>query len=453
METQFSSLTLSITPHLRRFFPEFACAKSRGQSWAKPRTELSLSASNQSHANSHLYMARRWPFEPEIHDALQSAHPIADHTLSAGNMRGFKHWQAITLGLMLAVRLSATVVVQPTFGHPLVYADRIIFTSVDGKGLIAIDKEGQQRWAIRFPEAISLNRWSDKAVLVQNGEQVFQVDIEHGIQSKMVAMAKYQYLSVDEGDHTFAVAVDLRFDHHRIQILDPANYTPIWESSTIERILQVTPTMIVAVTATRVIGTHDSYQLKDAAVRGYDRSNGSISWSIPLSDADLVTSAVSEHFLVVVQRLKVIDGDDGSEQLLALNPDTGAILSRLRGEFSDLSTKGDSLTVLESASTRDPGKARLYTCVLPQCTKSPGVLLSAKEILRFQTYGDYVLTWGIYDAACFSLATGKRLSGGEGSSTGLSPLENRYSGRLFPSKFVCQDHLHRSSDRSRIGPL
>jgi hypothetical protein len=47
--------------------------------------------------------------------------------------------------------------------------------------------------------------------------------------------------------------------------------------------------------------------------------------------------------------------------------------------------------------------------VLPNCAKGPGILLRAKEILRFQSYGDYVLTWGVYDVACFSRNTGERL--------------------------------------------
>src|SRR5262249_40358543 len=153
------------------------------------------------------------------------------------------------------------VVFQPTFGHPLVYADRIIFTSIDGKSLIGIDKEGNQKWRIQFAEQISLNRWDDKLLLVQSGEQVLQVDVEQGIQSKLVTMPRFQYLDVDENDHTFLTATDSRFDHHHVQILDPTNYTPIWESSTIERIIRVTPAMIVAVTAARVIGAHGSYQI------------------------------------------------------------------------------------------------------------------------------------------------------------------------------------------------
>jgi hypothetical protein len=308
---------------------------------------------------------------------------------------------------MLVAQLSGTVFFQPTFGHPLVYSDRIVFSSVDGKSLIGIDKEGNQKWRLQFAESINVQRWDDASVLVQAGQQVFRIDVREGSQSELVTMPKFQYLSVYEEDHSLLMAADSRFDHHRVQILDPANYKPIWESSMIERVIQVTPTMVIAVTAKRLIEPH-GYQLKEAALCGFNRSDGSVRWSLPLEDAFLVTSAVSDHFLVIVERLRVFEGGTGSEQLRVLNPETGAILSQLRGEFIDLSASGDSLTVL-GGTFGVPGEARLFTCMLPDCATSPGILLRAKEILKFQSHGDYVLTSGIYDAAYFSRVTGERL--------------------------------------------
>jgi hypothetical protein len=317
--------------------------------------------------------------------------------------------RVIVFGLMFVARLSGTTVFQPTFGHPLVYSNRIVFSSVDGKSLIGIDKEGNQKWRIQFPERISVRRWDDAYVLAQSGQEVFQIDVREGAQSKLVTMPESQYLSVDEDDHSLLIATDTRFDHHRVQILDPANYKPIWESSTIEDVIQVTPAMVIAVTAERLTGPHSSYQLKNAVLCAYSRSNGSVRWSLPLEDAYLVTSAVSDHFLVIVESLRAYEYGTGSKRLRVLNPDTGVILSELTGEFDDLSASGDSLTVLEG-TFGVPGEARLFTCMLPKCAGGrPGILLRAKEILRFQSYGDYVLTWGVYDAACFSRITGERL--------------------------------------------
>lgn len=323
-------------------------------------------------------------------------------------MKARHYLRVVVFGLMFVVRLSGTTVFQPTFGHPLVYSNRIVFSSVDGKSLIGIDKEGNQKWRIQFPERISVQRWNDAYVLAQSGQSVFQIDVREGAQSKLVTMPESQYLSVDEDDHSLLIATDTRFDHHRVQILDPANYKPIWESSIIEDVIQVTPAMVIAVTAERLTGPHSSYQLKNAALRAYTRSDGSVRWSLPLEDAYLVTSAVSDHFLVIVESLRAYEGGTGSKRLRVLDPDTGVILSELRGEFDDLSASGDSLTVLEG-TFGVPGEARLFTCMLPNCAKSPGVLLRAKEILRFQSHGDYVLTWGVYDAACFSRITGERL--------------------------------------------
>src|SRR5258707_15295690 len=113
-------------------------------------------------------------------------------------MKGRSTCKRFVFGLMLVVRLSGTVVFQPTFGHPLVSSHRIVFPSVDGKSLIGIDKEGGPKWRIQFPERISVQRWDDAYVLVQTGQQVFQIDVREGAQSKLVTMPKSQYLSIDE---------------------------------------------------------------------------------------------------------------------------------------------------------------------------------------------------------------------------------------------------------------
>src|SRR5436309_771503 len=179
-----------------------------------------------------------------------------------GNMRGLQRSQAIVVGLMLVVRLSSDVVFQPTFGHPLIHTDRIVFTTVDGKSLIGIDKDGTQKWKIRFPGRVNVNRWDENTLLVQSGQQVFQIDVRQGAQSKLITMPKYQYLGADALDHSFFMAIDSRFDHYRVQILDPTSHAPIWESSAIENILHLTPDLVVAVTAERVIERH-GYSLRN----------------------------------------------------------------------------------------------------------------------------------------------------------------------------------------------
>src|SRR5713226_5082760 len=219
-------------------------------------------------------------------------------------MQTLHYWQAIVCGLLALSHLSGAVVFQATFGHPLIYSDRIVFTSVDGKNLIGIDKKGNQRWEIHFSQRININRWNDKGLLVQSGKEVLQVDVQQGTQSKLVTMPGFQLLYVDGEDHSFAAAFDSRFDHHGVQILDSTHYTAVWESSTIEEILQVTPDTIVAVTADRLIKARGSYQTKNAAIRGYNRSDGRVRWSLALSisDTGLVASAASDHFLAVAER-------------------------------------------------------------------------------------------------------------------------------------------------------
>jgi len=184
----------------------------------------------------------------------------------------------------------------------------------------------------------------------------------------------------------------------------------------------------VALTAEREIEER-GYHFKSQALRNYNRGDGRVRWSIPVSGMP-VDVAASERFLAVIDQLKTYDST-GSKELLVLNPRTGSVLSRLRGEFGDLLLSGDSLTVIEDASR--PGGDRLYTCTLPECRRNAGVRLSAKEILRFQIYQDYVLTWGIYDAACFSRLTGKRLWE-KGQIEWSSPSKNEMIAADYQSK-------------------
>ncbi len=136
-------------------------------------------------------------------------------------MRTMRYWRVIVYGLFALCRLSGTVVIQPSFGQLLIYTDRIVFTSVDGKSLIGIDKDGNQKWELQFPQQIYENRWNDKFLLVQSGREVFQVDVQQGARSRLVMMPEFQFLIAHGDDHSFLAAFDsasiitaLRFSIH-----------------------------------------------------------------------------------------------------------------------------------------------------------------------------------------------------------------------------------------------
>jgi hypothetical protein len=97
-----------------------------------------------------------------------------------------------------------------------------------------------------------------------------------------------------------------------------------------------------------------------------------------------------------------------THNLLILQADTGAVLSKRSGNFVDLWPLDDALGVLERGRTA-ADEAEFYVCEFPECAKKSPVSLSAREILSVRLYKDYIITAGIYDAACFERATGKRL--------------------------------------------
>jgi PQQ-like domain len=318
--------------------------------------------------------------------------------------------QVLSITFLCAVALitvtAADVRVEPTFGHPYIFADRIVFASVDGRRLIGIDKQGHLHWEVAFPVRVFLQR-SDDQLLVQSGAEVYRLNVSNGTRSEVLRMPKDESLIAEVGTN-FLAAADKRFNHNHLRIINPVDHSTAWESSSIEEIVSVTSPTVVAVTADRKYEREQSYHLENGNLRGFDRKDGQIRWSMPLgADLGSVASAQVGVFLAVVDRLRTYDPVVGDTRLLILNPDTGAVLSKRDGKFTDLWPLEDSLAVLERGS--GGAEAEFYVCKLPDCAKKNPISLSAREILRVRLYGEYIITAGIYDSACFERATGTRL--------------------------------------------
>jgi len=316
----------------------------------------------------------------------------------------------VTFFCVIALRsvALADVRIEPMFGHPYVFTDRIVFTSVDGKRVIGIDKQGHFQWELTFPTRIFLQRSGDQ-LFVQSGRGVYRLNASNGARSQVFLMPKQELLIADIGTN-FLVAADKRFFHNHVRIISPVDHSTAWESDSIEEIVQVTSSTVVAVTADRKYDRKQkSYYLENGNLRGLDRKNGHIRWSIPLGSpvTGSVVSAQAGSFLAVVDSLRTYDPSIGDSRLLILRPDTGAVLSKRDGRFRDLWPVEDSLGVLERGS--GAAEAEFYVCRLPDCAKENPISLSAKEILSVRLYGDYIITAGIYDSACFQRATGTRL--------------------------------------------
>lgn len=303
---------------------------------------------------------------------------------------------------------SADVRIEPTFGHPYIFPDRIVFTSVDGQNLIGIDKQGHLKWELPFHRPILLQRSADQ-LLVQSGSKVFRVNVSSGARSQVFQMPTHEILIANIGLN-FLAATDSRFDHKRVRIISSADNSTAWESSSLESIIAVTSLTVVGVTADRKYDRKQkSFTLENGYLRGFNRETGQIRWSMPLNDTGVgsVESAQVRSFLVFIDRLRRYDSSSGDSILVTLNPDTGEVFSKRDGNFTDLWPTEDSLTVLERGI--GGAEAEIYFCKLPVCTKEKPISLSAKEIIRVRLYGQYIITAGIYDAACFERATGRQL--------------------------------------------
>jgi len=302
----------------------------------------------------------------------------------------------------LSANADATVIVRPHFGHPFIFPDRIIFTSVDGAHVIAIDKAGKLRWEAAFSQRVLLQRESATAVLAQCARDVFRLDVSGGQRAKIITMPEHEVINVDP-DIQLALSRDTRPENNLTRILDRDDFHALWSSSSIEEIVHASDSTVVAVTATRHIESGSSFRLSGAKLCGFERLTGTLRWSFELSDGQ----AMQVRAAPVGKFLAILDGLF-SPQLLVLNPESGEVLSRRKGNFVDLGEWEGKLAVMEVEESNS-GNGHLYLCGLPACDLTHPVLLKAREILRFRFYQDFLITAGIYDAACFSRLTGERL--------------------------------------------
>jgi hypothetical protein len=216
---------------------------------------------------------------------------------------------------------------------------------------------------MRFAARIYLQRSGDY-LFVQSGRDVFKLNVANGTKSRLFRMPEHEILMASFGSD-FLAAVDDRFDRNNMRIIGSDGISTAWESNSIESIVEVTPSAVVAVTAGRKYddGKKKSYHLENAYLRSFDRKNGNIRWSMPLASAGVgSTPALQVHnFVAVVDRLASYDPSVGDSQLVVLQADTGAVLSKRIGRFVDLWPFEGSLGVLERART-GADEAEFYVC-------------------------------------------------------------------------------------------
>jgi outer membrane protein assembly factor BamB len=330
-------------------------------------------------------------------------------------MRPVKRNNLHTVGVFATLALMQLLTIAPVaasglearFGHPYIFADRIVFTSADGTHLIALDKKGQLKWELAFSRRIFEQRTEDDGFLVQSGQDVYWIDASTGQKSGLRIMPENELLIVGF-DKSFLAAADSRFDHKHIRFINSADGSTLWESDKIESLVDVTPSTIIAEAADRKYDDKDrSYQREREAICGFDRKTGLEKWSLPLS-WPAVTSMRVGKYLVVVDMIRMFSLPPGHDRkLIILNPDTGEVLSQREGNFDDLWPLDDSMAVFEGI--RGTTQSEFYLCTLPSCAKGSSISLFAREILTVRLYGNYIITAGLYDSACFSRSTGKRL--------------------------------------------
>jgi hypothetical protein len=322
-----------------------------------------------------------------------------------------KRWILIAAAaLLVCARPSgSTVRIDPHFQNLRVIADRILLTSVDGRRLVGLDRDGKKVWERQFGHRVVVGEYDEESLHVQDGTALVRVSVAAGTVSPLGTLPAHQLLGwlPSEG---LATSVDDRFEVRSFRMLDPKSLAPIWKTDDLESVLDIVQDTLVGVRAKRRYekGGH-GYSLSNASLVGLDRRRGALRWKVPLRNeqASSVRAARAGSLLVV------IDDPFSGGRLLCLDPRDGRILSSLAGgddssgrEFLDVSADGPEVVYLESGDAASD--AVLHFASVPHLKDTRTLKLVAKEILRFWLQGDYVLTAGIYDTASFDRKTGER---------------------------------------------
>ena len=311
--------------------------------------------------------------------------------------------------LLLVAPAGSTVRVDPHFQNLDVIGDRILLTSVDGRRLVCLSTDGKKVWERLFRQRIVLGAYDKDSLYVQDGAALHQVNLSAGALSPLGTLPAHQRVGwlPSEG---LATSVDDRFDVRSFRMLDPKSLALIWETDSLESVVDIIQDTVVGVRAKRSYEKGEGYTLSNATLVGLNRRNGALRWEIPL----LNHQASSVRAVRAGSLLVVIDDPFTGGRLFCVDPGDGKILSSLAGgddwstgrNFLDVSIDGSEVVYLDSGHASSD--AVLHFATLPDLKDTRTLRLVSKEILRFWLQGDFVLTAGIYDTACFDRKTGAR---------------------------------------------
>jgi outer membrane protein assembly factor BamB len=313
-----------------------------------------------------------------------------------------------TAGFMLwSCTATATSIVYPHFSDIEVFGDRFIALSPDHKTLRALTFEGRELWRRSFADPFIM-RLDDAHLQVQEGNAVLRVRAADGAAEVLFQSPEHQILRADRTNGLLYLT-DRRFEVNAFQLLDNEPSRPLWKRDDVESVLEVMPERLVAITVKRTYDADGkSFTRSDAAVTALDRKTGDSLWRVALKDDQAaVVKAAS-----VAACLVVTDGAPGGG-LLCIDRSSGRVIGRRANppesdffDYADVVHYGDGIAFLERGS--DAGEAFLRFASVPSFDVKESIRLLDGEMFNVWLHGDFVLTQGLYSAACFDRRTGRR---------------------------------------------
>ena len=322
------------------------------------------------------------------------------HAAAGGGRSGLPRG-VIALGFLLALPLRANVYIYPNLDFPRLLRDAVVVTSSDHRHVIAVGLDGRMRWRFRTWHDAAVMNVDDHQLVMQNGREIERVDSD-GRRHRIRSLADQEGLVVDDANHA-----SWSFRTDGITFRDFETFAPIWTKANATDLIAVTPTVVVlTVNDTKIhrgptgIETVES---SNGAVVAVDRTSGRELWRRPTVDPQFPYP----RGMVVGQMVVVLDSgwNPFDAHLTVLRADTGEVLATRNGTFVDFDADGSGqLALIEHAATD-----RLRVVEVPSLHDVRDFEIPAKENLRLRVENGIAMTVGIYSAAAFDYASGRKL--------------------------------------------
>ncbi|HWS72706.1 MAG TPA: PQQ-binding-like beta-propeller repeat protein [Thermoanaerobaculia bacterium] len=315
---------------------------------------------------------------------------------------------AILILPAIALSLSASVFIDPTFSEPSIAGKSLLVSAPGSERLICLSDAGKVQWQRTVKDLRSFGELDERSFFVQQGRKVSRIESQTGESSPIATLPAGERIDFDP-EAGAAWSTDVDWSRRKFVFRDPKSLRAVWRDDRIESVAAIDTDRVFVMTATRQYEEDRAYRISDATLRALDRASGRELWAYRLHDSQ----ALAIRAGVRGERIALLDGAMAS-RLTLLSIRTGEAIASLESSATGSEgflhfawTADDEVAVLEFKGSATPDLLATYS--VPDFRMKGSMPLPVRENLFFYREGTVVVTSGIYSLAAFDAMSAKKL--------------------------------------------